>query len=302
MGAVSHTAIVYQARNVLNGHRYIGFTTQGLEIRKAQHLKSARVKQPRFRFQHAINKHGPENFVFEVLGDFDGDEDLAKLYEIEAIAKYKPEYNLSYGGDGGSLSAETKAKISASHMGLSVGKGVPKTEEHRRNMRKGMKGVPHLKARGKSPSAETRSKISAANMGHPNHWHGVQGEEARAKIRAANQGKLVSAETRAKLASYKPWITGKNHTEEAKRNMSAAQKKVHATRPFARTEMLQSAARAMTEKIKIPVICVNDGRVFASVVEAAAFYGFGISSVGQVVRGARSHTHGLVFARYEAPE
>lgn len=169
----SAAVIVYQARNLVDGCRYIGFTTKGLEVRRAQHLKSARVKQSRFRFQHAINKYGPENFVFEVLGDFDGDEELAKLYEIEAIAKYKPEYNLSYGGDGGSLSEETRAKISASRIGLpGTWLGKKFSDEHRANMRASFKGRPHPGARGKKRDPAVVARIRETIKGHPNYYKG----------------------------------------------------------------------------------------------------------------------------------
>lgn len=285
-------AIVYQATNSVNGKRYIGFTTKGLEVRRSQHLKNARAKIGRCPLFHAaIRKHGPDNFVFEVLGDFDGDEDLAKLYEIEAIAKYKPEYNLSHGGDGGSMPAEVRAKIRAGHLGRkSPLRGKALSAEHRANISLATIGVPKPNLRGKPISQERRDKLRAVNMGHLAWNKGKpMREETKEKLRVANKGQV-------------PWSKGKKYTEEAKRNMSAAQKLKHQNRSEAYTETLRGMAAAMSEKNKIPVICVTDGRVFASSVAAAAFYGFGKTSVSQVVRGIRKHTHGLVFKRYEAPE
>lgn len=211
-------AIVYQARNTLTGHRYIGFTTQGLDVRKAQHLKSARVKQPRFRFQHAIAKYGPENFTFEVLGDFGDDEDLAKVYEIEAIAKYKPEYNLSYGGEGGALSPETRAKISAARVGM------PGTNT------------------GKKFSRETRQRMSTA-------------------------------------------MKGLRHTQTAA-TIAATQENIRRAR----------------EACKIPVVCLDDGKVFPGSVDAEKFYGLPKGKVCLVATGKRKRTGGLRFSRYEAPK
>ena len=75
-------AIVYQATNRLNGHRYIGFTTQGLEKRQGQHLKDARGKRRVMRFQRALLKYGPENFEFSVMADFQDDEELAKAASV----------------------------------------------------------------------------------------------------------------------------------------------------------------------------------------------------------------------------
>ena len=293
-------AIVYQARNLLNGHRYIGFTTQGLEKRHNQHLKSAKGQQQKYRFQRAMAKYGIENFIFGILGEFGDDEELAKVYEIEAIAAYKPEYNMSYGGDGGSLSAEVKAKISAGKLGKSVNKGVPKSVETKRRMSAAATGKKRPWAAFKSE--ETRRKTSASLMGHPNYWHGIQGEEARAKIRAANQGKLVSEATRAKLRAYAPWIKWRHHSEETKQKMSAAKKLAHANRSPEYTEKLRVAAAAMNERNKIAVICLTDGLVFDSASAAATFYGVGRSSIIAVTNGRRPALRGMVFAKYKAPK
>ncbi len=291
MGASSEIAIVYQARNLVNGHRYIGFTTRGLEVRKAQHLKSAREKkQAKFRFQHAIAKYGPDNFAWEILGDFDGDEDLAKLYEREAIAKYRPEYNLSHGGDGGRLSDESRAKLSASKMGVpSPIKGIPKTAEHRANMRIGMTGVPHLAARGKKRDPAVVERIRQKTKGHPNYNTKPMSDETKAKLSAANKGQV-------------PWIKGLRHSEETKRKIGLAHKKVWENPDPDRVAALRVSAAAARESLKKPVICLNDGQVFDSGGDAARFYGFSRSQVSQAVTGKRVDVHGVRFARYEAPK
>ncbi len=171
--AAPTSVIVYRARNLVNGHSYIGFTTKGLAKRESQHRRDGRLGYLRCaRFSSALKKYGDENFVFEVMYDFDGDEELAKLYEIEAIEKYRPEYNLSRGGDGGSLAEETKQRISASNLGKSRNLGVPKSEETRRRMSIAMTGVPHLKARGvkRDPAVVARQRVQ--QKGHPNNFKG----------------------------------------------------------------------------------------------------------------------------------
>lgn len=219
MGASPEIAIVYQARNLVNGHRYIGFTTQGLPARQLQHLKSAREPNGRkFRFQHALAKYGADNFVFEVLGDFDGDEDLAKLYEREAIAKYKPEYNLSFGGDGGRLAQETRDKIRAGK----IGKPSP--------------------LKGTTKSVEIRLRMSEAAKG----------------LKKTQSAKTIAA--------------------------------------------TQENIRRAREACKIPVICLDDGRVFPGAVDAEKFYGLPKGKVCMVTTGQRPRTGGLRFAYYKAPE
>jgi group I intron endonuclease len=287
--ASSETAIVYQARNLVNGHRYIGFTTQGLPKRKEQHFKSARVKQPRFRFQHAIAKYGPENFVFEVIADFDGDEELAKLYEYEAIAAYKPEYNLSYGGDGGRLSDETKAKLSAKATGrIGTHLGKKFSDETRRRMSEAMKGKPHLGARGKKRDPDVVERIRQATLGHPNYNTKPMSDETRAKISAGHKGRV-------------PWIKGLKHSEETKQRMRAARQQFYASRTPDQTNVLNENRLRARRARQTPVICLNDGRVFHGYADAAKFYGVSRPSVAHVVQGRWASVKGFMFAKYEAP-
>lgn len=64
----------------------------------------------------------------------------------------------------------------------------------------------------KNMSAETKAKISAANKGK------VNSDEARAKQSAAQTGRVFSAETLAKMSAAKK---GKVHSPEARANMVA---------------------------------------------------------------------------------
>ena len=280
-------AIVYQARNLVNGHRYIGFTTQGLPKRQNQHYKSANGQQPRYRFQHAMAKYGIENFVFGVPGEFGADEELAKAYECEAIAAYKPEYNLTYGGDGGTLSEETRRKISAATKGRKgTHTGKKFSEETRRRMSEAARGKPHLYARGVKRDPEVVQRIRLSQMGHPNYNTKPMSEETRRKISAKNKGRTS-------------WAKGQKFSDEHRQNMSASAKRANEVKSPQRLAALAANARAASDSRKIPIVCLTDGRVFGSSVEAAKFYGLGCSSVRQVVYGKRRAVRGLVFARHE---
>lgn len=285
------SAVVYKAVNLVNGHSYIGFTTQGLARREWQHRKDARCKKGGFRFHAAMRKYGQENFVFDLMADFAGDDELAKLYEREAIAKYKPEYNLSYGGDGGRLSEETRAKISAAHMGR-VGTHLGKkfSEEHKKRIGDAQRGKPKPSLLGRRKSDEARKKTSASLMGHPG-WNkgGTVSEETRQKISVANKGQV-------------PWILGMSHTDESKAKMSAARKRYYENPKPGHMDKLRLAAANMVEKQKRAVQCVNDGKVFSSGSEAERFYGLGKARVTQVITGKLTHVKGLVFIRHEAKE
>lgn len=283
--AVTNQTIVYQAKNLINGHRYIGYTARGLAVRKYQHLWVA-SKGKGHHFHRAIAKYGPENFVFEILGDFDGDEDLAKLYEIEAIAKYKPEYNLSYGGEGGSLHELSRKKIGEANSRRVF------TDEMRKNLSDAIRGRKH--------TTETREKMRVAQVGRKHTLETLEKmrvvcahpitDEARKKMSIARQkrespskGKKWSAEARLKVSlarKGKPAHNkGSKHTEEAKQKIREA---ILANPPS-------------REKRSKYVKCLADGLVFKSANEADRFYGLPMGSAARFARGQNKSKQGLRF-------
>lgn len=113
---------------------------------------------------------------------------------------------------------------------------------------------------GAKHSPETRQKIGAANRRRA--WTG----EARARIGAASKGRIPSAEVRQKMSHAH---LGHTHSEEAKAKIRAAKQK--------------------------PVVCIDTGRRYGSVKEAAADIGASASLVAGVCRGVYQTTHGLRF-------
>lgn len=277
-------AIVYQATNTLNGHRYIGYTARGLAVRKIQHLSVARKGRGN-HFHRAINKYGAANFVFEVMADFDGDEDLAKLYEIEAIAKYKPEYNLSYGGEGGTMHESTRKKIAAANSRRVF------TDEMRKNLSDSVRGRKH--------TPETREKMRASQVGRKHTPETIEkmrvvcahpiSDEARAKMRIARQGRESPAK-------------GKKWNSEARQRMSAMRKgRPSPLKGSNITEEHRQKIRAgvlanppSREKRSKFVKCITDGAVFKSANEADRFYGFPLNSVSKLARNGKT-SRGLRF-------
>jgi group I intron endonuclease len=300
--AVTNSAIVYQATNAVNGHRYIGFTTQGLEKRRYQHVWAAR-KGSGYHFHNALRKYGAENFVFEVLGDFDDDDELAKLYECEAIAKYRPEYNLTYGGEGGTMHPTTRKKIGEANSRRII------TDEIRKNLgdaQRGTKRGPETKAKmraaqlGRKHTPETLQKMSEVQRGHSTS------DEARRKMSAARKGRVSpakgkkwSVEARLKISLARKGrpspLKGVKLTEEHKQNIRAALGVAPHIRTAERTAAAKANAIKAREALRRPVKCLDDGRVFDSSNHADRFYGFAIGSVNRVVRGRTRSTHGARF-------
>jgi group I intron endonuclease len=128
--------ILYMATNTVNGKRYIGITKRGLKVRRQRHIWTAHSGYGS-AFGAAIRKYGKDSFEFKVLvvcPDFD----YSKKVEIAAIDRFKPEYNITAGGDGAvgfRHSEEHKAWISRHHKGKKFFLGKTLTDEHKERIR-----------------------------------------------------------------------------------------------------------------------------------------------------------------------
>lgn len=294
-------AIVYQATNTVNGHRYIGFTSRTLAAREWEHRAYAR-KGGGYLLQRAMRKHGADKFVFEVLGDFEGDVLLAKVYEMEAIAKYRPEYNILGGGEGNPHTQETRAKIRAARA-LQV-----TTPETREKMRVAMLGKTHSEEtkqklsalwKGKKRSPETIEKMRQSQLGRahkPAGWkHTPEAiakmsgrtmpEHVRRKISEANTGRSppnkgakMSEETRAKV------IAGRRAVVVPVTDKMRASSKIN----------IQHAIDSTKKK----VLCVDTGVIFESAREADRAYGFPVRTVAKRIK-KNQRAHGVLFRYVE---
>jgi len=209
-------------------------TTQDLRRREYSHRRAAKVGGG-FSLHAAIRKYGQSSFVFEQLYDFEGDVELALIYESELIDAENPEYNIVKGDNS-----------------------------------------------WKSPVlSEANRKVA----------HGVN-------FKRSNRGQRRTPEQRAAQSENlkKAWATvrkGFKHTEETKARISAA-KKVAPTRYWlGKKRPDQIAVKGL------PVMCVDDGRVFPSQSAAAEFYGLHKTSIGEVVSGKNKTAGGKVFVRVQ---
>jgi group I intron endonuclease len=186
--------IVYQITNTVNGKRYIGHTRTTLKVRWDRHRESAsrvrRGKQKPYRFANAINKHGHDAFVREVLFE---EETLAgaKESEILLILDREPGYNMTLGGDG--LSGKALEELSARSKGNAYAKDRIVSEEERAAISKRMK-----KFHQETPlifDDEYRQKLSKAQTGrkHP--------QKVKDQIGASNKGRVCSQKCRDAVAA-----------------------------------------------------------------------------------------------------
>lgn len=171
--------IIYKA-TFSNGKCYIGQTTRGLASRKRDHINSAGSEN--VAFHNAINKYGKENLIWEVIDTANSIEELnsKEIYWINYYNTYIHSentngYNMSLGGSstlGWIPSAETKKKISDSHVGIHVGNKNPQFGKTR-----------ELSTWwGRKHTKEEKIKISDSNKGK------ILSDETKEKLRIANSG------------------------------------------------------------------------------------------------------------------
>lgn len=95
--------LIYIIRNNINNKVYIGQTTLTMELRWQSHMKpSVHKVKGRYKLYNAMNKHGKENFYYEILeNDIDVVElDQTEIDYIEKFNSYEKGYNSTKGGDG----------------------------------------------------------------------------------------------------------------------------------------------------------------------------------------------------------
>jgi hypothetical protein len=116
----------------------------------------------------------------------------SKLHKISEATINKTMANVEKGLQrrGIPLPEETKAKMSASHMGVAK----PRTAEHSAKLSVAAKGRKSPN-KDKPMSAETKAKLSATKTGVP------QTEEHKAKIAASKKGTSLTEETKAKIGA-----------------------------------------------------------------------------------------------------
>ena len=159
------------------------------------------------RIKERISMYGKENFVKEIIGEFDDRVEAHKV-ENQYIKKFIHDdkcLNKMLNRHFGAYSNESRAKIGAANA---------------------------ISQRGKHYTDETIAKMSAAKRGEKNNNFGKHHtEEARAKISAAKRGeknpmygKHLSDEHRAKISAAK---RGKHRTDEFRAKMSVAHRGRH---------------------------------------------------------------------------
>lgn len=180
MPAVMENGIIYMARCLTNGKRYIGQTQYTLAHRRKEHIYNAFHSTRKNHFHNAICKYGEDSFIWLVLG-YERDERKRLQIETDYIAQYDTfnnGYNSRREGTAPHFTPETRHKISEAN------KGKTRTAETRHRMSEANKGKTH--------TAEARRRMSEAKKGMT--------LETKRKISEANKGRILTAETRRRMS------------------------------------------------------------------------------------------------------
>lgn len=251
-----------------NGKIYIGITQQDVKSR----WQNGKGYHHNKHFKNAIKKIGWDNFTHEILSVGLSKKEACEK-EIELIKKYNSNdpdygYNQSSGGESGNFGRKHR-------------------EETKRKMSEAQRGEKNH-GFGKHLSEETKEKLRKANKGK------VMSEEAKQKISRANKGKIpwsagkhLNPETRAKMSERQK---GVRLSEETKRKISEA----HKGKPLSKEH-----AAKIAESHKKKVVCVETGKVFESVKEAAEYIQVNRSNISNHLGGRLKTAGGYHWRWYK---
>jgi group I intron endonuclease len=220
------TGKIYKISNNFNDKEYVGQTWSELHERFKGHCSPG---SKCIKLRNAIQAHGKENFIIELLWEGECTQEQLDEYEVELIGLFDTldpyGYNLKEGGYGGKHSLESRQKMSealtnpspATRMKRSIAlTGRIVSEQTRQRMSDSHKG--------KINSEETRQKLSIALKGRiltPEHRlklsESLKGKKLsqfnRERLIELTRNRIVTAETRQKMSAARK---GRTFTEEHK--------------------------------------------------------------------------------------
>lgn len=170
---------IYKIINKSNGKFYIG-SSNNIQLRWNIHKSELRRNTHHNNYlQHAWNKYGEDNFIFEII------EIIPKGKLIESEQKYldkidrNQHYNLSSIAGKVEINDETRKKMSESHKG-------EKNHNFGNQMSSKMKKILRKSNLGRKLTDDHKKKIGQSQIGKNNAFFGkTHTEEVKNKIRKA---------------------------------------------------------------------------------------------------------------------
>lgn len=253
---------IYCIENMINHKKYIG-QSQDIEERWRCHRgKLKRGEHYNFHLQMAWNKYGEDNFAFYVVELCDVESlNTRESHYIKKFNSFKCGYNMTEGGEGtrGYHHSEEYKQYWSNQR-----KGIPKTDEAKRNMSLAKKGKP-LKNHDTEKVREGYKIVSQKLKGRKHT------EEHKRKNSESHKGRIPWNKGMHFEKEEHP-LFGKHHSDETKRKISQANKGKKRT---------YDQKLACAKKVR----CVETGEVFNSITEAANAYSVSVHSISKVLNG-----------------
>lgn len=217
--------VVYKITNLIDDKIYVGRYKYG------RYPTFERYWGSNTHLKRAIEAHGLENFKKEILQKAYSNEELnaLEIYWIAELHATDSEigYNWNAGGDCGTTSIEVGRKISETKKGNSPSKykGVPRSDEVRKKISEGRKGINTI-------TPEIREKMLEGIQARRERGESKHSKETIEKIRQKKierdalriEPVIVSEETRKKLSKVHKGKPGRRWSEEDKQKSSLNKK------------------------------------------------------------------------------
>ena len=199
---------IYCHTNRINGLRYVGYSSRGIEKRWKGHVSTA-MNGGKQLFPKAIREFGEENFDHDVICTIQNSSE-AKILErhyIEMLNTWGPlGYNMSKGGSGYQSFSETHRR------NLSVANtGKKKSAEHCKKISE--------REKGKLLTEERKQQMS---VNQKEFFASIEGMCMRQKISQTLTGCHLSEEHKKHIRFA---IRGKKRSDETRQKMKEAQRK-----------------------------------------------------------------------------
>lgn len=209
-------AYIYVITHTSSIRHYVG-KTRNPEKRWVQHCWTAMSDAPsakKSHLHHAIKKHGPDAFTYQVIEEWDTDAEAyeSEVFWVEFLRAKEDGFNECPGGLGG-VSGPANP-LYGRKRDPAIGKKIAEKNRGRKHTPEHIEKCTAAK-RGRKNSEETKRKMSEAAMGR------VISESQREMARIAQSARTLSPETRGKIGAAH---LGRKNTEETKELMRASAK------------------------------------------------------------------------------
>lgn len=250
------TPCIYKITNLIDGKVYVGQTVVGYKNRVSQHLSALKnQKHKNKHLQRAWDKYGESNFLPSLIEECDVSQidDLERKW-ISYYANFKGTYNLESGGNKLKKHAEESIRKMAA--------------QNKINMQK----------------PEVRKKLEK-------HWESFRGSgnPLARKVICINSGKIYDTATEAAQElglsnkNISRVCTGQRKTAGGLQFAFYEEGKTYELKEFpSRVKGNHPSARK--------IICINDNKIFDSIIEASDFYEIPYKNIAQVLLGKSKFT------------